>query len=167
MNEKTVEDYTSAIEYTNEDSDISMILVSRAAAYKSLNDFDNVWKDLAEAIERDPDNIQVYLDTIEEHITISNLDKGLEYIKKHEDRILENSSNRQRLIFLYLKAIILISLNMSIDGFREDINTLASEGMELMWNFSHTNVWLEESDFSQDKKQEITHLTDVLLGKQK
>ncbi|GMQ63820.1 tetratricopeptide repeat protein [Vallitalea maricola] len=165
--QKTIEDFTAAIELARNKRTISTLLVLRADAYKSLNDMDNVWKDLHCAVEKDPDNAAVYLDTIELYITTCEYAKGLEYIKEHEKEILENCAEHQKLIFLYLKATILITLNMSIESFKKDINTLSNKGMDLEWNFSHTNKWLVESYLSQGKKDEIAHLTEVLAGKKK
>lgn len=162
---KFVEDFTSAIEKSSDIKEKSQLLVERAGGYKLLNDLDNVWKDLLKAIKVYPDNAAIYLDTIELYITTSNPDKGLEYIQKHERKILENCEERQRLIFLYLKAMILITLDISIEDFREELYTLAKKRMKLFWYFGHTNEWLEESDLSQDKKDEIVYLTDVVEGR--
>lgn len=36
--------------------------------------------------------------------------------------------------------------------------------MKLFWHFGHTNEWLEESELSQEKKDEIAYLTEVVEG---
>lgn len=80
--EKAIEDYTLAIEDEFKGKIISMLLVLRAAEYKSMSDLDNTWKDLHLANTKDPENISVYLDTIELYITTSKYTEGLEFMRK-------------------------------------------------------------------------------------
>lgn len=156
--DKAIDDYTSAIDLSDNSS---QLYVSRSTVYRLMNDLDKVWEDLNRAIEEDPENISIYLDTTELYITTECYKDGYKYVTRHEEKISKTGNGRDKLLFLYLKAILCVCLNISIESFEGELTELSKEDFNLEWNFSHTEKWLETSGLREDKKEKIEELNEL------
>ncbi|MCP3925475.1 MAG: leucine-rich repeat protein [Desulfobacterales bacterium] len=161
--ERSVDDFTKAIEMAKVEN--SELYVLRAAVYKRMGELTKSWEDLDTAVEVDPDNLSTYLDTLEMYITTESYREGFAYIEKHGDHVLSIGNNRDKLLFLYLKATVFICLNMGIESFEDEIKKNAKEGLDLEWYFGHTRNWLKESKLMEDKKDKIEEITDLVERK--
>lgn len=158
--EKMVADYTKAIELADNKLDKSGYYVMRSGGYKFLSDYENMFKDLKKAVEIEPRNISAYLDTIEAYITLDRMDDGLKYIESYEHIILEIEEQRTMLLYLYMKGLIYIAKDKSINDFEETIDVLAEMGYKLSWYFGHIKKWIDTSDYDRTIKERLLELTE-------
>jgi tetratricopeptide (TPR) repeat protein len=157
--EEAISNYEKAIELEDDDYKKSMTYISIASVYKLMNDIDKVAYNLNMALEAEPTNTCVYLDTLELYITENRIEDAITYIQTHESCILAEEDNRLLYLFLYLKILVYSVLEESIDAIIDNMKILSEKDFELKWNYGHTDSWIQSTSLPDNQKDILIKLT--------
>ncbi|MCT4615098.1 MAG: tetratricopeptide repeat protein [Marinifilaceae bacterium] len=162
-----IEAYTMAIKKVEdeyEDELKAKYLRSRSSSYNALGEIDKTLEDLEVSIKLNPTEPSICLDFIELHIQSNNFSGIINDFDQYENIVNEKGSQSQQLLFLYLKSLICIAENVSIEYMMPDMYRRSQRGFKHQWNFRYTDKWIEKYKFNKEQKELALKITKWVKG---
>ena len=159
--EKAIEDYDKAIELSPKGAGWYS---NRGVAYLKLEDYKKAVEDYNKAIELDPKKIIAYLNLSEVFIIVGSFKDALDSITKALDLPIELEPSHKAICF-YLECIAKKLLKLNTSESEEKFNGALQKEFALIWDAEPIESWLKKADISDDDKDYILRLTQLLKTK--
>ncbi|MFZ3072645.1 MAG: tetratricopeptide repeat protein [Thermodesulfobacteriota bacterium] len=156
---KAIEDYNKAIELDPKDA---LYYNNRGVAYLKREEYKKAIEDYNKAIELDPKDISSYQNLSEAFILVGSFKDALDSITKALDLAVEPS---HKAIYFYLECIAKKLLKLDTSVSEAKFNEVLQKEFALIWSIEPIESWLKEIDISNDDKDYILRLTQLLKTK--
>lgn len=157
VEERNQREFEKAHDITKSEAKI-MIVNSIGITYSRAGEFEKAIPKFRKVIELDEDDILNFCNLAEALILSGDIEEGLKKMEKSLERAEEPSNIAHCLMLLIIAKII------KGEEYNEDLNKyqrICEETSPNVWEFDEINSYIERSDISEEKTEEIEQVVEI------